>query len=185
MRVKLKTAVCFYSMEEEETQIKFCRTMICLLRSKQQQHLESTEEERRRRHGGRERSECEDRDQFAEQTSPSVIIHQSPQVQPVPTQLISTLRLKSLEEKMRRVRKHTWLIHFFVILEWLRFLFSIHVYLSCCRLLLLQRWSSMTPLCAVCVSRNKPHWPWKLLSGGRRHNCRSRHWKGRLNTLEA
>ncbi|TMS17732.1 hypothetical protein E3U43_001801 [Larimichthys crocea] len=89
-------------MEEEETQIKFCRTMICLLRSKQQQHLESTEEERRRRHGGRERSECEDRDQFAEQTSPSVIIHQSPQVQPVPTQLISTLRLKSLEEKMRR-----------------------------------------------------------------------------------
>ena len=41
----------------------------------------------------------------------------------------------------------------------------------------LRRWSSVIPLSAAPVSRNRLLWPWQLLSGGRRHNCTCKHWR--------
>lgn len=95
-------------MEEEEALINFCRRVIPQVRSKLQ-HLESSEEQRRRHRG---RTEGERRavlagDEFRDgsrekhQTSHSLMC-QGPEVQPVPPQLMSMLRLKTFKEDMRR-----------------------------------------------------------------------------------
>lgn len=86
--------------EDEEARANHCREMISLVRSKQQSSVES----RRLTHkgaGGRQRSERDRRER--DQNSPGLKC-QGPEVQPVPPQLISVLRLKTFKEEMRRVR---------------------------------------------------------------------------------
>ncbi|XP_018530970.1 uncharacterized protein LOC108882768 [Lates calcarifer] len=114
-------------MEEEEAMRSYCREMIFRVRNKQQ-HLQPPREEERRGHkhrgrqGGRERTEtrrkvvaedewrnyrernvplpdCTER----ERQQPSLNLRcQGPDVQPVPPQVISMLRLKTFKEEMRR-----------------------------------------------------------------------------------
>lgn len=116
----------------------YCREMIFRVRNKQQ-HLQPPREEERRGHkhrgrqGGRERTEtrrkvvaedewrnyrernvplpdCTER----ERQQPSLNLRcQGPDVQPVPPQVISMLRLKTFKEEMRRVWKLFCVIQFF------------------------------------------------------------------------
>ncbi|XP_029297045.1 uncharacterized protein LOC115014387 [Cottoperca gobio] len=107
-------------MEEEGEAL--CRRMICRVRNKQQQPCFS-EEERRRHKGARrgEKTACErqvvsgheSRDhrernlpdcttRQGDQTSPNYLMCQGPEIQTVPPQLISMLRLKTFKEDMRR-----------------------------------------------------------------------------------
>ncbi|XP_041800537.1 uncharacterized protein LOC121611880 isoform X2 [Chelmon rostratus] len=96
---------------EEEARRNHCRRMISLIRSKQQHQESSAEDRRRQKHRGArgsQRTECEKQavaggefQAHRDQTSPSLAC-QGPEVQPVPPQLISMLRLKTLKEEMRR-----------------------------------------------------------------------------------
>ncbi|XP_074504137.1 uncharacterized protein LOC141775085 isoform X1 [Sebastes fasciatus] len=114
------TAAVLYKMEKEEEEA--LRRLISRVRNKQQ-HLQSSEEERsRHEHKGatwREWTGCEREvvaggDEFrdqrecnlplsreTDQTSPNLTC-QGPEVQSVPPQLISMLRLKTFKEEMRR-----------------------------------------------------------------------------------
>lgn len=108
--------------EEEEALRNHCRKMISRVRNKEQQHLQSSEGERRTRTRRRRRTDRETQvvagDEFGDhrecnlplpdctpqetdQTSPNLMC-QGPEVQTVPPQLISMLRLKTFKEEMRR-----------------------------------------------------------------------------------
>lgn len=116
-------------MEEDKALTNYCRRMISLIRRKQQ-HLGSAEwelkrqtqrsqwegehnTERGRRVGTgdefrrelRESGVCGTRD--GGRTSLSLKPRQSPEARTVPAQLVSVLRLKTLEEGVRRVRRAT------------------------------------------------------------------------------
>lgn len=180
-------------MEEDEALRNYCRRMISLIRSKRQ-HLGSSEWDRgthkNQGTGRRENTECERQvvvgdelrdlratERDGDQTSLSLKPRRGPEAQPVPAQLISMLRLKTFEEDMRRVRRHVWLIwvvtaivkkpRFSVSYFHVLFIFNVR----------LPRRSSTIPPSAACVSRNRLLWPWKVLSGGRRHNFSSKLWR--------
>lgn len=122
-----------YKMEEEALR-NHCRRMICRVREKQRQLRSSEPDGRKHRAArGRERTGSEGRvvagdvlrdhgesglplpDRAArEGDRPSLsLMCQGPEVQPVPPQLISMLRLKTFKEKMRRVRRHSCVLFFF------------------------------------------------------------------------
>ncbi|XP_026213062.1 uncharacterized protein C8orf48-like [Anabas testudineus] len=100
--------------EEEEAMGKFCSTMIVRVRNKQLQADSSDVGKRRRRQhkggGGRERTQPERRAEFGDQRDRSLPLHggtqrvtcPGPEVQPAPLQLVSTLRLQTLKEDVRR-----------------------------------------------------------------------------------
>ncbi|XP_042349877.1 uncharacterized protein LOC121948526 [Plectropomus leopardus] len=108
--------------EEEEALKNYCRRMISRAQNKQQ-HLQSSEEDRRRQtyRGARRRTDRErhvkagdelrdDGDSTVplpdytprDHQTPPCLTRQGPEVQPVPLQLLSMLRLKTLNEDMRR-----------------------------------------------------------------------------------
>lgn len=112
-------------MEEDKALTNYCRRMISLIRRKQQ-HLGSAEWELKRQTqrsqwGGEQNTErgrrvgtgdelresevCRTRDGGRTSLSPKP--RQSPEARTVPAQLISMLRLKTLEEAVRRVRRAT------------------------------------------------------------------------------
>ncbi|KAG7517704.1 hypothetical protein JOB18_014511 [Solea senegalensis] len=93
---------------EEEALGRCCRVMVSRVRHKQQQQqqLQNSEVSRNNKEAGgrRQRSEGgDDRVCNLPERQPSLGLKcQGPQVQTVPLQLISTLRLKTLKEEMRR-----------------------------------------------------------------------------------
>lgn len=118
---------CVLDKMEEEALRNRCRRMTSRVREKQQ--LQSSEEHRHRAAGGRERRRIVAGDELrghresnlplpdctareGDRTSLSLAC-QGPEAQPVPPQLISMLRLKTLKEQMRRVRRETLLRDFF------------------------------------------------------------------------
>lgn len=117
--------------EEKEALARFCRLMISRLRHKRQQEQQQPDEATgekttavgRGRGRGRVRTEAEgDTDRKlrpAHSTrqgglKPSTdLLCRGLEVQAVPLQLISTLRLRRLREEMERVRSRTCVTHFY------------------------------------------------------------------------
>lgn len=175
-----------------------CRKLICVVRSKQQHHVSSSSKSRKET-GWDSVCGCEGqvkagdelrlRDHWEsnlsillcsarERGQPSISLTcQGSTDRPVPLQIISNLRRKTLEEG-DGAGQQTLLCDSFEPCGW-------HYDVKRCispltRVLSwvgrLQRWSSMIPLSAACVSRNRLLWPWEVLSPERRHNCSARDW---------
>lgn len=119
-------------MREEEALRNYCSTMIARVQSKEQQAGGGEERRERRHRGGRERTapgrqsvagdelrhhrgsslplpDCTHWDRHQSSPRPKC---QGPEVQPVPVQLMSMLRLKAVQEKMRRVSRRLY-VHCF------------------------------------------------------------------------
>lgn len=107
-------------MDEEDALRNYCKAMICRVQQKQRPLKTSVENRRRQKHGGASRREgtkpetragagFRDHKQgsllpLCDQTEHTPC--RSPQdQQPVPLQLITMLRIKSLKEQLRRVRQ--------------------------------------------------------------------------------